>query len=63
MTWVAKSILSVAILATSDPFEAFIAERSSAWVSTMTTESNGPKGSAWWSDQDAGGWRTQEGAM
>jgi hypothetical protein len=37
----------VAMLATNDPFEAFIAARSSAGVSTTTTESSGPNGSAW----------------
>lgn len=45
-TSAAISASSVAILATSDPFDTFIAATSSAWVSTTTTESSGPKGSA-----------------
>jgi hypothetical protein len=32
-------------------------------VSTTTTESNGPNGSAWCSDHAAGGWSTEAGAM
>ena len=40
-----------------------IAASSSASVSTSTTESSGPNGSAWCSDQFAGGASTQAGAM
>ena len=61
-TRAAKSASSVAMLATSEPLLAFMAARNSASVSTTTTESSGPNGSAWCSDQDGGGCSTQAGA-
>ena len=62
LTLVAKSSLSVARLATRQPLLTFIADRNSASVSTQTTESSGPNGSAWCNDQLDGGSSTQAGA-
>jgi hypothetical protein len=50
------------MLATRQPLLAFIAARNSASVSTHTTESSGPNGSAWCSDHCVGGSRTLAGA-
>lgn len=52
---------SVERVATSAPFEAFMAASSSASVSTRTIVSTGPKGSAWWSGEDGGGFRRVTG--
>ena len=51
------------MVATSDPFETFMALMSSASESTTTTESSGPNGSEWCSDHEVDGARTQAGGL
>ncbi len=51
------------MVATSAPLLAFIAASSSASVSTSTTVSTGPNGSAWNSGDERGGVRIATGAM